>query len=131
MTYSIISVELTLVWNHLPSVLPGATQSGTPMIIKPAQLLPLLVGLFQVVRILYLAASRLNRLSAIKGPKKEEVGLKRPNSGGEMQGQRAYRYLIAWLPWLSQLPPWKKRLAHALQKEELSSIDSRKSNREV
>jgi hypothetical protein len=125
-------VEMTLNWNHVTQVLgPNGNIS------YPAQLLPMMIGLLSFVRICWLLFKRWRypaedenegsreKLGGTPGaPETQQAGL------GILQSSRAYpngnddeadiarnrslaeRYMVAYLPWLSQFEFWKNPKGH-------------------
>jgi hypothetical protein len=135
--FSITTIELTIIWNHVLGVI-----GPNGKISYPAQLLPLLIGTLGFLRICWLLFQKwLNpepdccdenevppeKLNKSNGapPATPGVGLgllsspsagsERPAAGtGEDSDQSitrhrrlAIRYLVAYLPWLSQFQFWK------------------------
>ena len=105
MIFTVLCVEFTLNFNHVAGVL---ARQGNAV---PGQLLPLLVGLFSLVRLLWI----------IYREKVVERGAS-PNSGSpDMQnasttrssrpatvGSIFYGLTTAWLPWLNCFEAWIK-----------------------
>jgi hypothetical protein len=145
MIFVVIMVELTLNWNRVANVVGPNGQ-----IAFPAQLLPLLIGAFSLIRIIFLlfweiyepedkeqgetatappadAAGNLSAANearaAHQGLDLKETTVSSPTSYskattviGHDQNHNPVpirrslfeRYMVAWLPWLSQFPFWTK-----------------------
>ncbi|OLE52729.1 MAG: hypothetical protein AUG51_16690 [Acidobacteria bacterium 13_1_20CM_3_53_8] len=133
--YSIVAVELILIWNHVTQVYgPNGNIS------YPAQLLPLLIGVLGFIRICWLlykkvtdppddccdengAAPEKQSGSATAPPVNRQVGLgllastyspARAEANGDDYDESiahnrslGMRYMVAYLPWLSQFGFWK------------------------
>lgn len=96
-------VEMTLVWNHAVQVL-----SGNQTIATPGQLLPLLIGALGLLRIVYFIFK--DKIWGA-GEQEEEThdhggGEDRTDTENVKDRNRLLRYLVAWLPWLSDTPLW-------------------------
>ncbi|KYG40601.1 hypothetical protein M433DRAFT_28108 [Acidomyces richmondensis BFW] len=92
--FSVISVEMTLNWDFVTEVQSRSHNIGTP-----SQLLPLLIGLFQFVRIAWLAI----RDHFFGGEENAEQIVARTEA---VIIKSKARYLVAWLPWLSHFSFW-------------------------
>ena len=133
--FSIFLVEFTLNFNHVAAVLGGPHDNELHL---PAQLLPLLIGAFGFVRTCYLLLESWRSpedidpsVSAPTTPlpartmhpgrdillafspamaRASTTTSHDPNEIDELERQRSRfgRYLVAWLPWLSLLPYFRK-----------------------
>ena len=146
MIFAIITVELTLIWNRVSTVIVTGNS-----VAYPSQLLPLLVGGFGFVRILFLLfwayyePEDQERGETATAPPEDAQG--NLSAGNEQRAARQglgieskemtaspssyspgttilghdqnhnpvairrsllHRYMVAWLPWLSQFPFWTK-----------------------
>lgn len=145
MVFSIIMVELTLIWNHVTAVIGPHGN-----VAYPSQLLPMLIGTLSLVRILFLIVwekadpdDKEEGETATAPPSTNPLAHAPPQHGlGFGQGLESlgpqvaspesahsepqlrvgpddgvprstlHRYLVAWLPWLSQFPFWTRPSAH-------------------
>jgi hypothetical protein len=141
-------VEMTLHWNNAKAVITGAVQ-----VAYPAQLLPMLIGAFGLLRILFLLfwsiyepedreqgetatappedaqghLSAGNKMRAANqglgiqsekmtasptphplGPGTAIMGHDQDHNPVPIRRSSFHRYVVAWLPWLSQFPFWTK-----------------------
>ena len=146
MIFAVITVELTLNWNKVNDVIGTGNN-----VAYPSQLLPLLIGVFGLVRILFLLfwayyepEDREQGETATAPPEDAQGNLSVGNeqrAGPQGLGSRSrkrtaspspyspgttilghdqnhnpvavrrslfHRYMVAWLPWLSQFPFWTK-----------------------
>ena len=108
MVFIVLCVEFTLNYNNVKGVLADAG------IVSPGQLLPLSIGLFSLVRLLYVMyrerfvehKDELNR----KQQETTEPRSTRPSSAGDM----LYGVITAWLPWLNCYDWWRRRGRHSI-----------------
>lgn len=70
--FSILAVEFTLNFNHVLSVLGGPNS----MISLPTQLLPLLIGVFGFVRVVWLKVKELRSFDAVPAQREENVSMR-------------------------------------------------------
>jgi hypothetical protein len=148
MIFASIMVEMTIIWNKARAVIASSNQ-----VAYPAQLLPMLIGAFGLLRILFLlfwsiyepedteqgetatappedaqgnisAGNKMRAANQGLGIKSEEVTVSPtpypPGPGTAIMGHDQdhnrvpirrslfHRYMVAWLPWLSQFPFWTK-----------------------
>jgi hypothetical protein len=144
MIFVAIMVEMTIFWNKAKAVIAAGNE-----VAYPAQLLPLLIGAFGLLRILFLLfwsiyepedreqgetatappVDAQGNLSAGNKMRAENQGLGiqsekitasstpyPPGPGAAIMDHSPvlirrslfHRYMVAWLPWLSQFPFWTK-----------------------
>jgi hypothetical protein len=126
MIWAAITVEMTLIYNHLTGVLGEAGLSG------PGQQIPLLIGLFSFIRIMYLIWKEyyMDRHESTKETR--GLGIRRSGTGMSVEGAPVprlpgqhthlnsiplvaregdrplmYKVLVAWLPWLTDFRPFR------------------------
>jgi hypothetical protein len=128
-------VEMTLIWNHVTQVLGPNGQ-----ITYPAQLLPMMIGALSFLRICWLLFQRWQNPPEECGEEDEATPRAPPNTSqaglGLLPSPSAYseaksgvigqdndtsivrnrsvvmRYMVAYLPWLSQFDFWKNPKGH-------------------
>jgi len=87
---------MTLNWDFVTQVQSRSHNLGTP-----SQLLPLLIGLFQLVRIAWLAFH--DHFLGVQEDSEQPVA----HTEVMVVRKASRRFLVAWLPWLSQFSFWK------------------------
>lgn len=111
MIFTVFCVEFTLNFNHVAGALAGQGNA------VPGQLLPLLVGLFSVVRIIWIMYKQrviepnLHKTQSL--PETPTSPQATANRYKETSGQRQNSFLVglimAWLPWLNCYDMWRQR----------------------
>ena len=102
MVYSLLTVEFALNYNHVAGVLAG---QGTA---SPGQLLPLLVGLFSLIRLLWIMyRERFIEQRDEPRPQPEKTYGSRSIRNSSW-GQLAYGLVTGWLPWLNCFESWRR-----------------------
>lgn len=111
MIFTVFCVEFTLNFNHVAGVLAGEGNAA------PGQLLPLLVGLFSLVRLLWIIYKQ--RIVERTVDRK----LQSPSDSPDLRQSSQSRYdrfmepesimvglITAWLPWLNCFETWRNRV---------------------
>lgn len=109
--FTVFCVEFTLNFNHVAGALAGQGNA------VPGQLLPLLVGLFSVVRILWIMYKQriiepnvTKAHSLAESPTSPQMST-RPYKWSASRGQTSFLVGLttAWLPWLNCYDMWRRR----------------------
>lgn len=111
--WSVLTVEFTLNFNHIEGVLGGPQNSLS----TPGQLLPLLVGGFGFIQVLYVILKEkvFQRAFHADPDSNHHFGPSVLRSTTDLdtaqqKRSRVLRYLVGWLPWLSLLQSYDQRL---------------------
>lgn len=110
MIFTVFTVEFTLNFNHVAGVLAGQGNA------VPGQLLPLLVGLFSLVRIFWIMYKERMIERTTKTPPESPALLQ--SSGSRRTRREVSRQpksiliglITAWLPWLNCFETWRQRV---------------------